>query len=303
MFRRSLLLTCTLCSAACAQIAGFETLSSESSESPQGGRTSAAAGATGATSAGNSTQGGNGADGAAAGAASAASGSSSGGALASAGRAGNVANAGSSPVVVAGSGGSISAAGSGNLPPLRECSVSLLRNGNFDAGPVDWYQYKSLLGVASVVLNESDSRLLANKPIPSPPYAAQLAPEPNGEFRTRVNLLQLVHIPKNVSKLVISGRFQIKTEEDPSANVDAAFDRLDLALQEQDPDSDFFRSLALWFFNDASNGWIEFRYDEQNWSLDDVRDRTLEFAIEAKFGSTKKTSFWVDSLSLVPECQ
>ena len=100
---------------------------------------------------------------------------------------------------------------------------------------------------------------------PSPHYLARVGARPNPNKGTKVSLLQAVRIPLNVTSIVISGVIRIDTEENVSdPDPDIGFDRLDLALQEPDPASDFFRTLGLWYYTDATKGWLEFEkeYDD-----------------------------------------
>ena len=267
MLRQRLLLASAFCaaSAACAQLAGFETLSSKS-ELPEGGRVAGG--------------GGNG---------------------------GSLSSAGSAPTA-AGTGGTVPSAGSGGMEPLGACNASLLRNGYFDAGPVNWQQLSNapgILEVSNVIVPDTLQALVdANVQPKSTHYLAWIGAAPNPNKYTRVNLVQAVQIPQNVSKLIISGWIQIKTEEDITTDKDEAFDRLDLALQDPDPNSDDFWSLALWFFTTPTTGWAHFSYEHDEASLlAAVRGRALDFIVEGKFGTSKQTNFWVDSLDLLAECE
>jgi len=293
MLRQHLLIAAALGAVACAQIAGFEQLTSK--QQPNGGGASGFAGSL-------ATHGG-----AAAGAESKAGGETvaaagdgaSGGALGGAGGNGSVAGAAGTGTT-GGKVGSAGSAGAGGGEVVGGCNAQQLKNGSFDAGPVAWDQASTAPGiseVADVILAKSNVRLTTAQVTPkSDDYLAWLGGRPNSSQGTRVNLLQNVQIPAKVSNLVVSGWIRIRTTEPVAAD---ANDQLDLALQD---DQDFW-SFHVWRVADATDEWQSFEYQADDVTvLDAVRGRTLTFIAESKTDTSYETHFWLDSLSFIAEC-
>jgi hypothetical protein len=293
MLRQRLLIAASLGAVACAQIAGFEQLTSK--QQPNGGGVSGFAGSV-ATSGGTS----GGADSkAGAGTVAAAGDGASAGALGGAGGNGSVAST-AGMATTAGKAGSAGSAGTGGGEVVGGCNAQQLNNANFDAGPVAWDQASTAPGineVADVILAKSNVRLTTAQVTPkSDDYLAWLGGRPNSSQGTRVNLLQNVQIPAKVSNLVVSGWIRIRTTEPVAAD---ANDQLDLALQD---DQDFW-SFHVWRVADATDEWQWFEYQADDVTvLDAVRGRTLTFIAESKTDTSYETHFWLDSLSFIAEC-
>ncbi|HYQ40922.1 MAG TPA: hypothetical protein VER11_03115 [Polyangiaceae bacterium] len=318
MLRLRLLLVSAVCSAACAQIAGFDHLNSRNLDSADGGSGAASAGKS-ATSGGNEGVAGressSGDSGASAG------GHAGSGGNASPGSAGNVihGSAGSAPVAgaagsggkapIAGSGGSAPSAGSAGsaatagaagAPVIGGCNAELLKNGDFDAGPVDWRQESTapgILEVSDLIVNGAKPALIAANVAPrSGNYLAWLGGVLDTDKGSRTNLLQDVQIPAKVSKLTVTGWLQITTTE---TNPNDTTDQLDLTLQD---DKDYW-SFHFWKGTEVTNGWKSFSYSiSEGNRLDALRGRTLTFYAEAIGDTSQISSFWLDSISLYAEC-
>jgi hypothetical protein len=299
MRRHCLMIAAALASAACAQIAGFEQLSSKKPPNDEGAAGSVGGGVS--NSNGVPSKGGaNGSD----------AGESAGGGDGEAGGNVNIGNNAGFAAGGVGPGGSGSAAGGaaaaggsaagGGGAVVGGCNAEQLKNGSFDAGPVDWTQESTapgILGVDDVILDQANSRLTLVQVTPkSGNYLAWLGGRPNSDKSTRVNLLQSVQIPAKVSNLVVSGWIRMRTTEPVAVE---ANDQLDLALQ----DDDDFWSFHVWRVGDLPDEWQAFEFEADNPAvLDAVRGRTLTFIAESKTDTSYETHFWLDSLSFVAEC-
>ena len=306
---------------ACAQIAGFDHLSSRSSEADDGGSSSASGGTFSAagkadaiagrhfdvagsgpnTSGGTEEPAGSGGkvnSGSAGrtetgGSAGKAANGGTGGHFASGG---NVGNGGSTPI-----GGSAATAGAAGAPVIGGCNAELLRNGNFDAGPVDWRMESTAPGiteVSDIITKGDNARLVAANVAPySGNYLAWLGGTQNTDKGTHMNLQQDVQIPLKVSRLIVSGWIQIKsTEPDPQFTAD----QIDLTLQDVDPK---YYSFHFWKGTEVTNGWKFFSYDiYESTTLDIIRGRTMPFYAESIADTGEISSFWLDSISLFAEC-
>jgi hypothetical protein len=297
MLRQRLLIAAALSAAACAQIAGFEELTSK--PQPSDGGAAGLAGST-ATSAGADNTGGTKTVESSAGASGDVTGDAGSDAnIAGTGGQGGSAS-GSSGAGSASGGSAVGTAGSAGGEVVGGCNAQQLMNASFDAGPVAWEQASTapgILEVSDVILAKDNPRLTTAQVAPkSDDYLAWLGGRPNSDKGTRVNLFQNVQIPAKVSNLVVSGWIRIRTTEPVAAE---AADQLDLALQ----DDENFWSFHVWRAADATNQWQSFEYQADDPTvLDAVRGRTLTFIAESKTDTTYETHFWLDSLSLIAEC-
>lgn len=300
MRRQSSLIAAALCAVACAQIAGFEQLSSKkapgdagaagSGAGPVNGGAFSAGGAhdagdgeAGSGDPGNVNTGNNAGVGATGGAGASAGGLSAG-------------SGGSTGGPGAGSGGSAG----GEVEVVGGCNAQQLRNAFFDAGPSGWTEDSSspgILGVDDVILEKSSTRLTAVNVAPkSDDYLAWFGGRPNSDEGTRVNLMQDVQIPAKISNLIVTGWIRIRTTEPVAAESN---DQLDIALQD---DSDFW-SFHVWRVEDATDEWQPFEVQADDPTvLDALRGRTLTFIVESKTDTSYETHFWLDSLSFIAEC-
>lgn len=281
---------------ACAQLAGFEQLTSKQPPSDESAGGSAGSAPTSSAGAKGGASSAGGTEAAEAAGASAVGDAGSNGSIA--GASGTAATGGRGGS--AGNGSSAGNAGSGGAEVVGGCNAQQLKNANFDAGPVAWQQASTAPGiieVADVILGKSNVRLTTAQVAPkSDDYLAWLGGRPNSDQGTRVNLLQDVQIPAKVSNLIVSGWIRIRTTEPVAAE---ANDQLDLALQD---DQDFW-SFHVWRVADATEQWQAFEYQADDPTvLDAVRGRTLTFIAESKTDTTYETHFWLDSLSFIAEC-
>jgi hypothetical protein len=312
MLHQRLLLASAFSVVACAQIAGFEQLSSPTIDDPQAGSHSAGAGrasqAGADADAGSEQVAGWSGEGASAGTSSGAGASGRGGS------GGNISGGGSGPTAgvggaaggtvgaTAGTGGAAAgASGAAGAPVSGGCNAQLLKNPNFDAGPSDWLLDSNGPGVSELsdVINKGTNQasILANvAPRPGGLYLAWLGGVVDSDKNTHVNLRQEVQIPAKISRLVLSGWIQIRTTE---SEPDETTDQLDLALQ----DDTMFWSFHVWKGTEVIGTWKSFSYPVADGAvLNAWRGRTLTFAAEAQADISEATSYWLDSLSLFAEC-
>lgn len=305
MFHQRLALASALCVAACAQIAGFEQLSSRKPDDASGGNGTASA--AGASLADGGSVAGRGQLGASAGA------SANGGMSSSAGGEGGVTSGGSGPTAgtagasggaqnasAGAAGATAGASGAAGAPVVGGCNAQLLKYADFDAGPVEWRLESNVPGIfelSDVIVKDTNQALIkANVAPRSGNYLAWLGGALDSDKGSHMSLMQDVLIPAKVSRLVLSGWIQIKTTEpDPKETSD----QLDLTLQ----DDNMFWSFHYWKGTDVTNGWQSFSYEFSDAArLDVLRGRTLTFYAEARADTTEVTSYWLDSLSLFAEC-
>jgi hypothetical protein len=294
MRRHWLPLALSLYAAACAQIAGFEQLTPK--KQPSGAGTG---GFAGAMAAGATTGDGGATDGAGEGG----NGSDAGGNVNIGNNAGAASTAGTTSTAgmggSAGSGAGAGNAGSGGVEIVGGCNAEQLKNAFFDRGPLDWTMESTAPGievVEDVILERNSLRLTEVQVAPqSGNYLAWLGNAPNSD-PTHISLMQEVELPEKISRLVVSGRIRIRSEETVLAD---ANDWLDIALQDEDD----FWAFHTWYIDAADDEWQMFEYAADDRAvLDELRGRTVTFVVESKTDTTLETSFWVDSLSFIAEC-
>jgi hypothetical protein len=196
-------------------------------------------------------------------------------------------------------GAAAGSAGTSGTGALKGCDEQLLVNGDFDRGSVDWLEESSwdgIHGVADIIVERGHERLLEAGIEPdSGEFLAWFGGVPDTDQGWRINLVQSVTIPTEVTRLVLSGKVRVATLEDP----DARYDQLDIALVESD---DVWWSFHVWDNRDASSDWEPFEWVVTDDTLDVLRGRTLIFQVESGTDAEYMTNFWVDSLKLVAEC-
>jgi hypothetical protein len=287
MLRQRLLVVATLGAVACAQIAGFDDLSSKqpSSNDEAGSAGSASSGGKSSNAAGSS----NGAT-SSAGTDSlqpSAGESSSGGVAGGAGRGGGAGTA---------TGGT-----SAGAQEVGGCNRQLLLNADFDAGATEWTLESTtpgILDLEDVILEDTSERLSVAQVAPASGHWLAWLGGNSDAKPTKLRLLQKVHIPENVSKLQVSFQLWIDTEE-PDPDPEKVFDRLDLQM-EDDVDS---WSFDYWSVDDVSTKWHVFTREIVDAGLLDAwRGTDMSFVAESKSDTGYATAFWIDSLVLTAQC-
>jgi hypothetical protein len=233
-----------------------------------GGSVSSMAGAAGASGFGGAATGGVSANGGV-------SGSGSGGATAS-----------------SGSGGATATAGSDG------CNQELLQNPGFEQGDAAWLLESNFPGIAAIVLG-SDSALKAEGVAPKQgSYLAWLGGIPDNPFESYyVSISQVVQLPKGTSTLTLSGYVRIKTEEpDPKET----FDRAYIQLEWPDDRPDLLWLPVEWTVDQANSDWVQFSAVKTDTAQ--IAGQKVMLRASAETDPNLKSSFWVDSLSLVAKC-
>jgi hypothetical protein len=320
MLHQRLLLGSALSVVACAQIAGFEQLSSPTIDDLQGGSDAGVAGKAsaggGGAFAGTGHVAGSTGEGASAGMSRAGSGGkvggggstpTAGGATANGGTPGATAGAGGA---VAGAGGSSTAGAGGSTagaggaagaPVIGGCNAELLKNSGFDAGPVDWLLDSNGPGIdeLSDVINKGTNQasIMANiTPRAGGLYFASLGGVLDGDKGSHVAITQDVQIPAKVSRLILSGWIQIRTTEPGATN-----DQIDIAIY--DAVGPLYRSFKFWNATEVTSAWKSFNFPVTDGAiLNELRGRTLTFIAEAQADTEYVSTYWLDSLSLFAEC-
>jgi hypothetical protein len=185
--------------------------------------------------------------------------------------------------------------GSGGMTPIGGCNNELLVNAGFDSGKgVGWEEMSDWPGI-DLVVNEDDPALIAEGVSPyAGSFLAWLGGIPDNEWDHNVTLIQQrVLIPATASSLTLSGRHLVQSTDDPSAEYDEAYLEFDL------DDAVVWQSIRLTNLS-ASTGWVSF--SKTTTDLEDLAGKTLLFYAYARTDLTGKTSFFLDSLSLVASC-
>jgi hypothetical protein len=194
-----------------------------------------------------------------------------------------------------GSGGAGGVSGTGGMTPMGACDSELLVNPGFESGKdVGWEETSDWPGI-DLVVNENDAALTEEGVSPyAGSFLAWLGGIPDNEWDHNVTLIQqYVAIPATASSLTLSGRHLVKSVDDPDAEYDEAYLEFDL------DDAVVWQSLRLTNLS-ASNDWISFSKTTND--LERVAGKTLLFYAYARTDPTGKTSFFLDSLSLVAGC-
>lgn len=304
MRRYGLLIAATLSAMACAQIAGFDDLSPRQPDAAGGGSSA------GSSSAGSGDSSGDGGS-------EDRAGTSSDGMLGNAGTppiggtasAGGTVSEGGRPSS-GGSAGLPSSAGNagsgGSSPIVGACDVNLLRNSDFDAGAIEWQHeaHNVSLDLTDMIVEGSNAKLQQANVIPqSGSYVAWLGGVLNDDRGSWTDLMQRVRIPKSTSKLVVSGWMQVQTEEPMPAETS---DHFEFSLND---DADGQWIVETWWIKPdegtvpkAYGEWFPFSVSFRSEVLPLVSDRELTFKADAQADTTKLTSYWLDSLSLIATC-
>jgi hypothetical protein len=182
--------------------------------------------------------------------------------------------------------------------PLPECDVELLFNGGFEDGSADWNPSSSWPGTEVIVAAE-DSALQAEGVAPQ--AGAFLAwfggIEDNEHDGHLVQIEKTFSVPSDASGLQLSGYVWIKTAE---TELDAAYDTAYVDVLDQQEQLLWLPS--YWSNLDASTGWVAFSEQLLGNDLDRLRGQTVVLRIHSETDPEMKTSFWLDSLSLVATC-
>jgi hypothetical protein len=194
-----------------------------------------------------------------------------------------------------GAGGRTGAAGASGGETTGGCNNELLVNAGFESGKgVGWEEMSDWPGI-DLVVNEDDPALTAEGVSPyAGSFLAWLGGIPDNEWDHNVTLIQQrVLIPATASSLTLSGRHLVQSADDPSAEYDEAYLEFDL------DDAVVWQSIRLTNLS-ASTGWVSF--SKTTTDLEDLAGKTLLFYAYARTDPTGKTSFFLDSLSLVASC-
>jgi hypothetical protein len=183
----------------------------------------------------------------------------------------------------------------GGMTPIGACNSELLVNPGFESGKnVGWEETSDWPGI-DLVVNEDDAALAEEGVSPhAGSFLAWLGGIPDNEWDHNVTLIQqYVVISATASSLTLSGRHLVKSVDDPSAEYDEAYLEFDL------DDSVVWQSLRLTNLS-ASSGWVSFSKTTND--LERLTGKTLLFYAYARTDPTGRTSFFLDSLSLVAGC-
>jgi hypothetical protein len=193
-----------------------------------------------------------------------------------------------------GTGGAAMMGGSGGVTPVGGCNNELLVNAGFESGKgVGWTETSDWPGI-DLIVNEDEAALAAEGVSPyAGSFLAWLGGIPDNEWDHNVTLIQqYVMIPATASSLTLSGRHLVQSVDDPTAEYDEAYLEFDL------DDEVVWQALRL-TNQSSSSGWVSFM---KTTDLDDLAGKTLLFYAYARTDPTGKTSFFLDSLSLVANC-
>jgi hypothetical protein len=191
-----------------------------------------------------------------------------------------------------GSGGATASAGSDG------CNQELLQNPGFEQGDVAWLLESNFPGIAAIVLG-SDGALKAEGVAPKQgSYLAWLGGIPDNPFDSYyVSISQVVELPKGTSTLTLSGYVRIKTEEpDPKET----FDRAYIQLEWPDDRPDLLWLPVEWTVDQANSDWVQFSAVKTDTAQ--IAGQKVMLRASAETDPNLKSSFWVDSLSLVAKC-
>lgn len=299
-----------LSAAACAQIAGFEKLEAHEPDAAGGSAIPGGVDGSGLSEAGkppnqaaaNGGMPGSGTSGTS-NLAEATAGQATDGGDGGATELGGAAAGGSGP---GGGNGQAGSAGSGGSSVIGACDVNLLRNPDFEAGPVVWdYVAKNVpLTLPELIVDDANTKLSSIGVSPKAGhYLAWLGGALNDDRGSRTDILQQVQIPAKATKLVVSGWLQVKTSE-PSTGT--PYDHFEFTLDDDQQGQWFFHT---WWLNPSQGDtperlgqWFSFSEELRVEDLEQVRGRRLTFVADAQADSENETSYWLDSLSLVATC-
>lgn len=231
-------------------------------------------------------------------------GSGSGGTLAAAGGAaaggmagkasgGTAGKAGTGGTTNGGSGGS--GAGTGGSDG---CSQQLLKNPGFEQGNSNWTLQSDYPGVSAIVRADDPGLKLEGVAPREGNYLAWLGGIPDNQFESYyVAITQVIHIPAAASSLTLTGYVRIKTEE---PDINQTFDRGFIQLEYADDRPDLLWLPAHWTIDQANTDWV--RFEAVLMDTSKVIDQDVMLRAQAETDPNLKSSFWLDSLSLVAKC-
>ncbi|HEY3496799.1 MAG TPA: hypothetical protein VGK73_19005 [Polyangiaceae bacterium] len=202
-------------------------------------------------------------------------------------------NTGGSSEDAGGSGGI--AGGGGTM--IGGCENQLLANADFDAGPTaSWREETTLPEPREIILHRSNGELAAEDVAPdSGDFLARLGGIEDNEWSQYFVLLrQDVTIPEDAHTLTLTGRYWIKTEDDPDIEYDEAL------LEFEDADETIWPARRL-TNRDHTTGWTSFQHSTSD--LDRLRGRTIVFLAYSRTDFTGKTTFFLDSLRVEARCE
>lgn len=217
------------------------------------------------------------------------------GGTAGVGSGGGASGAGGSTGGSGGTGGGTMTGGTGGTTPLGGCNNELLANADFEQGKAaGWTSTSDWPGI-DLIVPKTEPALMAEGVAPyAGTFLAWLGGIPDNEWDHNVTMIsQYVQIPATASSLTLSGRHLVKSIDDPSDIYDVSYLEFDLN------DKVVWQSLAL-TNQSVTNGWVAF--DKTTHDLAGLAGKTLLFYAYARTDPTGKSSFFLDSLSLVATC-
>lgn len=194
-----------------------------------------------------------------------------------------------------GNGGSSPMGGTGGTVTVGGCNNQLLVNGDFEAGKsAGWVSESEWPGI-DLIVPKTDAALMAEGVAPyAGNYLAWLGGIPDNDWDHYITMIsQYVEIPEDASSLTLSGRYFVKSIDDPGDIYDVSYLEFDLN------DEVAWQAFAL-TNQSTTNGWVSFSKTTND--LDELRGETTLFYAYARTDLTGKTSFFLDTLSLVAGC-
>ena len=178
------------------------------------------------------------------------------------------------------------------------CGQELLSNAGFEQGNANWALQSDFPGIQAIVA-ANDASLVAEGVAPRDGnYLAWLGGFPDNQFDSHyVGITQVLRIPQGASSLTLKGYIRIKTQEPDPKNT---FDRGYIQFEWPDDRPDLLWLPVEWTVDQANNDWAAFSFVKMDTAQ--IAGKDVMIRLQAETDPSLKTSFWLDSLSLVATC-
>lgn len=211
---------------------------------------------------------------------------------------GRVGSGGSSSAGTTAAGAASAGQANGGAAGGDGCNQQLLQNAGFEQGNTTWLLESDFPGIAAIVPG-SDSGLKAEGVAPKEGnYLAWLGGIPDNKFESYyVSISQVIQIPAGTSMLTLTGFIRIKTEE---PDVHNTYDRAFIQLEWPDDRPDLLWLPVEWTIDQANSDWVQFSAVKTETAQ--IAGQRVMLRARAETDPNLKSSFWLDSLSLVAKC-
>lgn len=182
--------------------------------------------------------------------------------------------------------------------PPAGCNTELLANGGFEGGEMAWVTASSWSGAHAIVSAQDPGLQKEGVGPREGSFLAWLGGIPDNEFDDHeVSIEQPFNVPEDASRLEFKGYVRVATLEPPDG---VGYDFVYVDVLSTSETVNWVPH--IWSNVDASSDWVAFSDEVTDERLDALRGKTVLLKLHSETDPEKKTSFWLDTLSMTAEC-